>query len=268
MLARAADFPAVVGFSVRDLTNGAQISALGDEPFPSASTIKVYVLLTLLQQAENTPGVLDERVAIDVRVPESGVLSYLENSVELSVLDLAILMIIASDNTATNICIERVGMEQVNRTIANFGLTNTVLRRVMQDLEAIASGRENTTTPNDLVSTFAMLHAGKPSAKIARRALEILSKSFESPFRSAIPDSIAIAHKTGSMPHVQAEAALVSLPNRPYAFSVMSKFAMADLAARHAFLADMARTTHHFFATLADSNEFGVGLSQLAVEPL
>ncbi len=258
-----ADFPGVVGFSVRDLTTGEQIDLLGDELFPAASTIKIFVLATLLCQAESEPTreLLEQRISVDVRVPGSGVLTYLEHPVELSLLDLAILMMIVSDNTATNICIERAGMDHVNSTIANFGLTNTVLRRAMQDHAAIAAGRENVTTPNDLVETFAALHAGKPTPGTANRALEVMSKLYSSPFRSAIPESIRVAHKTGGMPRVRAEAALVYLPNRPYAFSVMSKYAMSDPAQQGAFLSDVARTTHQFFATLADSNPFGQGLS-------
>src|SRR5437868_4053532 len=128
---RAESFPGVAGFCVRDLTSGQQISLLGDEPFPSASTIKIFILVTLLCQAETNPGLLQERIPITARVPGSGVLSYLEEPVELSLLDVAILMMLVSDNTATNLCIERAGMDEVNRTIAGFGLSQTVLRRVM-----------------------------------------------------------------------------------------------------------------------------------------
>jgi beta-lactamase class A len=256
-------FPGVAGFSIRDLTSGEQISVLGDEVFPAASTIKIYVLVTLLRQAESEKArdLLEQRVPIDVRVPGSGVLSYLEHPVELSLLDLAILMMIVSDNTATNICIERAGIDRVNATIADFGLSNTVLRRAMQDHEAIAAGRENITTPNDLVSTFASLCAGKPTDTSAGRALDVMSKPYASPFRAAIPGSIRIAHKTGGMPRVRAEGALVYLPGRPYAFSVMSKYAMNDGAEQGAFLSNLARTTHQFFATLADSSPFGQGLT-------
>jgi beta-lactamase class A len=256
-------FSGIAGFSVRDITTGEQIAVLGDELFPSASTIKIWVLVTLLRQAESDTAsqLLEQRIPLDVKTPGSGVLTYLEHPVELSLLDLAILMMIVSDNTATNICIGRAGIDNVNATIADFGLSNTVLRRVMQDHEAIAAGRENITTPNDLVSTFASLHDGKPTATSARRALEVMSKPYSSPFRAAVPGSIGMAHKTGGMPRVRCEGALIDLPGRPYAFSVMSKFAMGDSAEQASFLSDMARTTHQFFATLADSTPFGQGRS-------
>ena len=261
LAARVEAFPGVAGFCALDLTSGDTISQLGDEPFPSASTIKIYVLVTLLCQAEQKPGLLQERLPITQRVPGSGVLTYLEHPVELSLLDIAILMMIASDNTATNMCIERAGMDQINATIAGFGLRNTVLRRVMQDNAAIAAGRENITTPNDLVATFAELHAGKPSVEVARRALEVMSKENGTPFRSVVPSGIAIAHKPGGMPRVRSEAGVIYLPNRPYALAVMCKYAMQDVAEQSRFLSDMARITHQYFSTIATSNAFGQGLA-------
>src|SRR5436853_7352881 len=83
---RAESLPGVAGFSVRDLQTGEQISLLGDEPFPSASTIKIFILVTLLCQAEQRPGFLQQRIPITTRVPGSGVLTYLEEPVELSLL--------------------------------------------------------------------------------------------------------------------------------------------------------------------------------------
>jgi hypothetical protein len=131
----------------------------------------------------------------------------------------------------------------------------------MQDAVAIAQGRESVTTPNDLVATFAQLHEGKPSPEIASRALEVMSKPFSTPFRTAIPNAIRVAHKPGGMPRVRSEAGLLFLPNRPYALSVMCKYAVCDVAEQSNFLAEMARTAHRFFATLADTNAFGQGLS-------
>jgi beta-lactamase class A len=131
----------------------------------------------------------------------------------------------------------------------------------MQDAEAIAAGRENVTTPQDLVATMAALHDGKPTPNVARRALDVMSKPSSTPFRAAVPSGIRMAHKPGGMPRVRCEAALVFLPNRPYAFSVMCKYAMSDNVEQAAFLSDMARKTHRVFATLDDTNAFGQGLS-------
>src|SRR6185503_14222255 len=126
------------GFLVKDLTSGASVAFREDEQFPSASTIKIHILTALLRAAERGELALDERISLtpDLRVAGSGVITYLEHPLELSLYDIAVLMILVSDNTATNICIQRVGMAKVNALIGEFGLKQTALRRLMQDQEA------------------------------------------------------------------------------------------------------------------------------------
>jgi len=252
----------VDGFAVRDVVTGMAIDLRADETFPSASTIKIHVLTALLREAETGRLSLDERVPImpDLLAKGSGVLTYLEGPVELHSFDVAVLMILVSDNTATNICIDRVGMEQVNALCAEFGLKATSLRRHIQDRQAIIEGRENVTTPNDLVTTLRVLHEGRPSPSIAERTLAVLAKSKPSPIRSVIPAAVAIAHKTGRMSRVRAEAGIVYLTGRPYVLAVMTKYAMNDEAEQDVFVSEIARTTHRYMTALATSNEYGQGL--------
>lgn len=262
LVRRSERFEGVAGFSVCDLATGDAIELRGDEVFPSASTIKIHILTALLSEAAAGRVSTDERVAItrELHAKGSGVLTYLEGPLELTLLDIAVLMILVSDNTATNICIDRVGMQRVNALCAELGLKGTALRRDMQDAQAIVEGRENVTTPNDLVATLRALHDGRPNAAVAQNALSVLAKSKPSPIRAAIPAAVAIAHKTGRMSRVRAEAALVQLPDRPYVLAVMTKYAMGDDAEQDAFVSDMARTTHDHMTVLASSNEYGQGL--------
>lgn len=262
LVTRAERFDGVAGFAVRDLATGTAIALRGDEVFPSASTIKIHILTALLREAAAGRLSLDDRLAItpDLHTKGSGVLTYLEGPVELTLFDVAVLMILVSDNTATNICIERVGMENVNALCADLGLKGTRLRRKMQDPQAIVEGRENVTTPNDLVATLRALHEGTPSASVAERALAVLAKSKPSPMRAAVPAAIAIAHKTGRMSRVRAEAAVVYLPGHPYAIAVMTKYALNDEAEQDAFVSGVARTAHRYMTALATSNEYGQGL--------
>lgn len=260
--ARAEGFAGLAGFMVKDLTSGASVAFRADEQFPSASTIKIHVLTALLRAAEDGALSLEERIALtpELRVAGSGVITYLEHPVELSLYDIAVLMILVSDNSATNICIQRVGMTKVNALISEWGLTQTALRRLMQDREAIVSNRENVSTPGELVKTLEALHANKPTAKTAHQVLAVLAKSKPSPFRLAIPPAIKIAHKTGRMPGVRAEAGIVYLPDRPYVIAVMTRYSMVDDAEQDAFVSDIARVTHQFMSALATSNKYGQGL--------
>ena len=101
------NFAGVAGISVMDLKRGDAVSVRGSEEFPTASTIKIHILTQLLSRGERGEIDLNERVRIKPQMcgTGSGVIHYMEGEPELSVLDIAILMIIVSDNTATNMCI-------------------------------------------------------------------------------------------------------------------------------------------------------------------
>ena len=261
LVTRVETFDGVAGFCIRDLTDGTSIAHRGDEGFPAASTIKIHILTALLKKAEAGELDLEQRIALTpgLRVPGSGVLSYLEHPVELSLFDIAVLMILVSDNTATNICIERVGMDAVNALIRDLNLKGTHLRRLMQDRAAILLGQENLSTPADLVSTVAALYAGKPTPTVAQRTLDVMAKSKPTPFRLAIPADVRLSHKTGRMARVRNEAGIVHLERRPYAIAVMTRFDLGDDAEQDAFVSDLARITHQYMALLATTNEFGQG---------
>jgi beta-lactamase class A len=169
------EFPGVAGVCVKDLKRGNGFTIRGDQEFPTASTIKIHVLTQLLLRAERGEIDLGQqvRLAPEMCVPGSGVLTYLEGEVELSVLDLAILMIIVSDKTATNLCIDIAGIEATNALLRELGLTRTILRRKMQDQEAVARNQENIATPAECVAMLELLYRGQPTPGVAERCLSI-----------------------------------------------------------------------------------------------
>src|SRR5207244_3610910 len=121
--------------------------------FPQASSIKITVLMELLRQAQAGRLKLDDRVAIKQvqMVGGSGVLQFFgDASSAISLRDLAVLMIVLSDNTATNILIDQVRMANVNDTLAHLGLAQTRLQRRMIDTAAQRAGRENLSTPREM----------------------------------------------------------------------------------------------------------------------
>ena len=132
---QVAEFPGVAGIAVKDLTDNLTLGINADEIFPTASTIKVPILLQLLMRAAAGEIDLQEHVLVrpEQQVGGSGVLAYLEEAGEQTLLNLAILMIIVSDNTATNICLERAGLEATNALLQSLGLTQTKVRRKMVD---------------------------------------------------------------------------------------------------------------------------------------
>lgn len=253
------DFPGVAGVAVRDVTGDGGFSLNGDEIFPTASTIKIHVLLQLLARAERGEVDLDERIAIDLTntVQGSGVLWHLRGPVTLSLRDIATLMIIVSDNTATNICIERAGIDGTNGLLRSLGLEKTVLRRKMLDAIAAVADRENISTPDELVQTLALLYEDKPTPWVAQEALTILRKPKLGFVDRGLPPGTIFASKPGHVDGAMCDAALVSLPRRPYALAVMTKYAQCSDRQVEDFIAQVTETVHGAMAVWDRSNGFG-----------
>ena len=257
-------FPGVAGAAVKDLTSGLTLSVNGDEIFPTASTIKIHILTQLLARAERGELDLDQtmRITSDMHVPGSGVLASMERDVELSILDVAVLMIIVSDNTATNLCIDMAGIDGTNALLRDMGLTATTLRRKMQDKAAVARNDENVSTPVECVAMLEHLQAGRPSPWVAEQCLSIIKKSKSSPLSQVIPNNIPLANKPGGMDRVRCDAGIVYLPNRPYAIAVMTKFALGTVNQQDRFIVDVADTVHRTMLALDSTNQFGLGVPQ------
>lgn len=254
-----AGFPGVAGVAVKELIDGLTLAINADEIFPTASTIKIHVLVQLLARAEAGEVDLQQRIAIqpESHVLGSGVLAYLSGPVELTLRDIAILMIIASDNTATNLCIDTAGLEATNALIQRLGLSQTHLRRKMMDHIAAVREQENVATPQELVTIFDLLHRDQPSPWVAQQALDILKKPKHGFIDRALPDTVTVANKPGWVEGAMCDAALVYLPRRPYAVALMTKHSMVSARTQEQFLFTLAATIHEFMVNLDRSNRYG-----------
>lgn len=252
-------FPGVAGVSVRDVIGGSGLSINGDEIFPTASTIKIHVLLQLLARAEAGEVDLNERVTIHANelIEGSGVLWHMTGPVTLSLRDIAVLMIIVSDNTATNICIERAGIDGTNELLRSLGLEKTILRRRMLDAIAAVADRENVSTPNELVQVLSLLHEGMPTKWVAEETLTILRKPKLGFIDRGLPVGTVFASKPGHVDGALCDAALVSLPRRPYALAVMTKYAQCGDRQVEEFIAQVTETVHSAMAVWDRSNGYG-----------
>lgn len=194
------------GVVVRPLDGGGEaIEVAPDHPFTAASLIKLPILATALDSG--LP--FDERLPVRPAVAGSGVLAHLADVGDMSVRDLLTLMIAVSDNTATNVLIDRIGREEVNAWCARHGLTATVLARHMMDLEARARGLNNLTSAADVASVLSRL-ADSP---FAVRALE--AQQFNDRLPRHLPPEFRLAHKTGELSGVRHDAGIVYPPAGP-----------------------------------------------------
>jgi beta-lactamase class A len=252
------EYEGVAGLHVVDLTTGDRFAVRDDFLFPQASAIKVPILLELFRRAESDPGLLRKRIEMtdEVRTGGSGVLHVLtDGGSALSLEDYAIYMIQHSDNTATNVLIDELGMEAVNALSASLGATRTLLQRKMIRPEESARGNENLSTPRDaarIMERIAACDLPMSEASCAR-VREILELGKGGPIRAPVPPSVPIAFKPGGITGVSTVWGLVGLPDRPYVIVVMSNYGGNGGAVIEA----VSGATYDYFSRLSGITEYG-----------
>lgn len=224
-----AGYEGVAGIHVVDLTDGRRFVVNDSLLFPQASAIKVPILLELFRRAQDDPGLLQKRILMtdEVRTGGSGVLHHLsDGGSALSLEDYAVYMVVYSDNTATNVLIDELGMDAVNALSASLEAPDTRLQRKMIRPEESARGNENLSTPRDAARIMERIHACDlpMDASSCRRVRQILEIPKNHPVRTPVPSEVPIAFKPGGITGVATVWALVGLPDRPYVLSVMSNY--------------------------------------------
>ena len=190
------------GVYVENLVTGEMFMRGEDMPVVAASVIKIPVMIEAFRQAQTGELSLEEIHVLEdwERLPSCGTLKAMHTGIEMTLLDLVKLMIIVSDNAATNIMIRRVGIENVNRTLRTLGCEKTTLNRLLFDREASKRGVKNFITAGEIGKLLEGIYHGEIVSKEAsRQMMEIL---LDQRLNGKLPffiDSmgIDIAHKTG-----------------------------------------------------------------------
>lgn len=225
----AESFRGVAGIRAVDLVSGETFSVDADLVFPQGSAIKIPLLLELFRRETEAPGFLEQRRTLTdaVRTGGSGVLQYLgDGGTEMSLEDLAVFMIVYSDNTATNLLVDAVGMEAINALMADLDAPHTRFQRKMIRPEASVRGEENLSTPAEAAALMVRI-AGcdlplSPAA--CARVKEILTLPKGGAFRDPVPASVPVAWKPGGVEGVATAWGIVGLPDRPYVLTVMTNY--------------------------------------------
>jgi beta-lactamase class A len=247
----AAGVDGVVGYAVLDLTTGARIGHLEHETFPTASAIKLAIVYELFTQAGEGRVRLDEMVTLDRRqaVGGTGVLAEL-GTPTLSIRDYATLMVTLSDNTATNILIDRLGLDTIAARMQGLGLNGTRLRRHMMDTAAARRGEENVSTPDEMVRLLQAMYDRMPEA------IALLKKPKDNRLRKALPAGVESADKSGELEGVRVDAGIVFAKNRPYVLCVMTTFLKDEREGERAIEA-ISRVAYEYFSRLGTGGAFG-----------
>jgi beta-lactamase class A len=252
-------FEGVAGVQVIDLATGETVGVNADLVFPQGSAIKITLLLELFRRAEAEPGLLARRIEMTDghRTGGSGILQNLtDGGTALSLEDLAVLMIVHSDNTATNILLDEMGMDAVNALHRDLGAPATLFRRKMIRPDASARGEENVSTPAEAARIMERIaRCQLPMSEAACfRVQDILEIPKSGDFRAPIPTSVPVAWKPGGVEGVSTAWGLVALPDRPYAVAVMTTYGSNG----GALVRSVSEVVYDHFARLARSTEYGV----------
>jgi beta-lactamase class A len=226
-------YPGAAGVSVRNLTTGEAVSIRGGETFPSASLIKVGVLVTLLDEARLGHLTLDERIGMigRDRVEGDGVLQYMGSGLNLSLSDAAWLMITISDNTATNLILDRIDIRTMWTKMESLGLPHSKIHsKTFKRPTSLAPDSSvkyglGVTTPDEMVQLFSLLNAGRAvSPALDSLALRmLLANQDHSKLVRWLPEELAVAHKTGEVDASRNDCGILYTPAAPVAVCVMTR---------------------------------------------
>ena len=230
-------FSGVVGISLRHQKTGLAYSFHGGRVFSAASTAKLFVLGALLEQVDKKELKLEERLTLTTvdRMTGSGILKELDEGLSLTLKDLATLMIIKSDNTATNMLLDRMGgPDRVNVHLEAAGLTKSRVNRKISGDPLVVRGSEFAhAAPDEMTDYLARMKKGmlvkKPSSDLFYGILK--KQQYLDFFPRYLPlkgdpggvePSIEIANKTGFMDGIRADCGYLAVNNELLSYAVMA----------------------------------------------
>ncbi|MDI6783455.1 MAG: class A beta-lactamase-related serine hydrolase [bacterium] len=222
------------GIAFKNFTTGDEFYFNADDRFPTASVIKLPIMVEAFEQVKERKIKLTDKLTYRKRLkyPGSGVIQFLSDGLQISVYDAIVLMIILSDNTTTNMLIDLLGVNNINRRMESFGLTNTkVFRKAFgkkPEVEPALCKKFGfgMTTPREMNLLLEKIYLGQVVGKQAcNRMLEIMKNQFyESQLRRWVfGKKVWVANKTGAVNGVRNDVGIIHTPKSDCAISVFCK---------------------------------------------
>lgn len=243
-----------VGIAYKDLEMDQMLLIDGHEVFPSASVIKVPIMVGIMSLANRGILRVSDLLVVEPDSPEavkqrtqdgSGVLASLSIRHELTVEELCTLMIIVSDNVAANLLLDIAGMDAINQTLAEFGLTTTKVTDRLEDFDILESPLKNPTTPYEMLCILEMIYQGL--VPFGHQIVEALKRQqFKSRLPLLLPDDVEVAHKTGSLQSTFHDSGIVYSPSGDYVLCVMATD-ISSKAMGQLLIAEVSRVVYEAF---------------------
>lgn len=211
-------------FFIKDLTDGESFRCNEDLVVPSASLIKMYILVEAFRRMKEGTLTLDKEIAVRKEdLVDFSVLQFLRPR-NYSLEELLRLMVVYSDNTATNVLIDFFGMKALNELMHQIGCRDSCLARKMMDFAAAREGRQNYTSVMDMAGLLERLYQGSLLGQpFDGQMLEIMKgQGDEEAMRRNLPDELVIARKSGELDALDHDIAIVYTEKRNYIYVFFS----------------------------------------------
>lgn len=222
-----------VAVAVKDLASGETFQMNADEPMPTASLIKLPIMVTAYQAAQENKVSLDQMITIKAedKTPGSGLLStHFSPGTQLSLRDAIQLMIAYSDNLATNLVIDQIGLPATTKQMQELGYKETQLHaKVFRRDTSINLARSRkyglgSTTANEMIALIERLHAGElvDSASCEAMMEHLYACEDRSKIPRYLPEETRVAHKTGAVSSSRCDAGVIDAPNGPILYCFLT----------------------------------------------
>ncbi|PSB15885.1 serine hydrolase [Phormidesmis priestleyi ULC007] len=245
------------GMMIVDLDTNAYLNINASVALPCASTIKLPILVAFFQDVDAGKIRLDEMLTMrsDLIATESGEMQYQPVGSQFSALETATKMITVSDNTATNLLIDRLGgKEALTQRFQSWGLTSTAIQNRLPDVEGT-----NTSSSQDLVTLLGLVSNGKLLSMRSRdRMLDLMRHTVNnSLLPSGLGEGATISHKTGSIGSMIGDVGLIDMPSgKRYLIAAMVKRPRNDERAEE-LIRQVSRLTYQYFSQPAPAQTSG-----------
>jgi beta-lactamase class A len=214
--------PGNISISFTDLTNNRKVAIAEDRLFNPASVIKVPVMVEVYNQVYQHKLSLDDHLVLrkSDKIAGSGSLQFQKTGNAYSIRTLVELMITLSDNTATHMLIERVGKENINRTMREIGLKNTLIG----NSDLLKAEGLNFSTPGDMTLLLTKIYHGHVVSRLASDdMLAVMGRQHVKwGIPKYLPSQVRVANKTGTLAYVKNDTGIVFVDDRPYVISVFT----------------------------------------------
>jgi beta-lactamase class A len=223
-----------VAIAVKHLETGQAWTLGGDVVMPTASLIKFPVMIELYAQVAEDKLKLTDMVKLTEadKVPGSGILTYhFSEGACFPLKDACRLMIAYSDNTATNLVLDKIGISSTNKRMETWGCPNTRINakvflgsKTSIDPQRTKKYGLGSTTPNEMIKLLELLHQNKLASKDAcKEMLEHLKKCEDKDkFTRFLPEKTVVAHKTGAVSEAKTDAGIIYTKGGPIAVCVLT----------------------------------------------